>query len=192
MLIPMTTKLTKQTSSDGHFSSGSDVARDQVALDDVSIRAILHKGTVGTLALSREAQPAIYNGLFVYDDVQHAIYFHDAYSMVVSESMEKACLGVSVEETAIVVYGSGSLMTEASESKHALELLLAKYLIHSHLMEDLENISPYRIQIERWSGKHNSGSAARETRHLGGLIPTERRSREIDAEQSTVLHFTRL
>src|SRR5215510_15496106 len=153
----MTTNHTNHTSSEGRFNSSSESAGNQTPLDDASIRALLHKGTTGTLALTDDEQPVVYNGLFVYDEIQHAIYFHDTYSLIVCGANESACLGFSVEDATIVVNGSGNLLTDTAESKRALELLLAKYLNHTHLTGDLANIPPYRIRIERWSGrqKHN-------------------------------------
>ena len=150
MLTAMTTNEINQTPNEGRLTSSSE----QDVLNDCSIRALLHKGTVGTLALTRDAQPVLYSGLFVYDAILNTIYLHlRTGSPILHEAEEQACLGMSVEEASIVVYGVGVLLTDTAESKHALEMLLAKYLNHTHLTADLANISPYRIQIERWTGK---------------------------------------
>lgn len=158
MLMAMSTNEIEQTPNEGRFTSPGDY----VALDDSCIRAMLHKGTVGTLALTRDAQPVLFSGLYVYDEVSSTIYLHITESgSIQHEALEQACFGVSAEDASVVVYGAGALLTNVVESKRAHELLLAKYLNHTHLTADLANIPPYRIQIERWTG--------RQKQRLGGM-----------------------
>lgn len=141
---------TNRKPNDGQFATDAD----QMPLDSTGLCAILRRGTVGTLALTHDAQPAIYSGLYVFDEVRHTVYFHaSAIGSISHRPQEKVCFGVSLDDAGVVIYGRGDSVLDETESKRAFELLVAKYLNHTHLTKALTNTPIYRIQIDRWSGK---------------------------------------
>ena len=147
---------------------------DRAVEDEASIRALLHRAPMGTLATVHEGQPFINSNLFVYDEAAHVIYMHTARlgrTRSNIEADERVCFSVSemgrllpadtalefsVEYAGVVVFGCGTVITDPAEATAALQKLLDKYFTHLHPGEDYRPIMPeelartavYRIQIK--------------------------------------------
>lgn len=152
---------------------------DRMMADEAEIRALLHRAAYGALATSNQGQPFINTNLFVYDETAHVIYLHTAQVGRTRTNIEqnpRVCFSVSemgrllpaeealefsVEYAGVAVFGKASILTDAGEKRHGLQLLLDKYFphlrpgehYHSITGEELQRTSVYRIGIEQWSGK---------------------------------------
>jgi nitroimidazol reductase NimA-like FMN-containing flavoprotein (pyridoxamine 5'-phosphate oxidase superfamily) len=160
--------------------SKTEVRRSDRAVEDESwIRAQLHRAAVGILATAQDDQPFLNSNLFVYDEATHLIYMHTARvgrtaANLASEA--KICFTVfemgrllpadealefSVEYSGVTVFGTAVTVTDPTEAKHGLQLLLDKYAPHLRPDEHYRGITPeelkrtavYRINIHEWSGK---------------------------------------
>jgi nitroimidazol reductase NimA-like FMN-containing flavoprotein (pyridoxamine 5'-phosphate oxidase superfamily) len=153
--------------------------RDRAVEDDAWIRALLHRAPIGVTATIHNGQPFLNSNLFVYDEAAHKIYFHTAQvgrTRANIEINERVCFTVyemgrllpadtalefSVEYAGVVVFGTGSLITEKHQAKDALQQLLNKYAPHLQVGRDyravtdqeLARTAVYQIAIEQWSGK---------------------------------------
>jgi nitroimidazol reductase NimA-like FMN-containing flavoprotein (pyridoxamine 5'-phosphate oxidase superfamily) len=73
----------------------------------------------------------------------------------------ETAFGMSVEYAGVIVFGRVSIVEDAAEAQHALEILVEKYFPHLRPGEDYRTITPaelartavYRVDIEQWSGK---------------------------------------
>ncbi|NTU85573.1 MAG: pyridoxamine 5'-phosphate oxidase family protein [Chloroflexales bacterium] len=156
--------------------------RDRAVEDDGWIAALLGRAAMATVAMAHEGQPFINSNLFVYDAGRHAIYLHTArYGRTRSnvEADERVCLSVSemgrllpadaalefsVEYAGVTVFGRASVVADADEAAHGLQLLLDKYFPHLRPGEHYRGITPeelartsvYRIDIDEWSGKRKA------------------------------------
>ncbi len=152
---------------------------DRAVNDEAWIRQQLHAAAVGTLALSDGDQPFINTNLFVYNDIEHAIYLHTAgkgQTRSVVESNANVCFSIfdmgrllpadialefSVEYSSVVVFGKASVIEDEEEATTALQALLDKYFPHLRpgkdyrppVPEELKRTSVFRLDIESWSGK---------------------------------------
>lgn len=158
----------------------AQVRRSDRAVEDESwIRAYLKRAPIGVLATVYEGQPFINSNLFVYDEAAHVIYMHTARlgrTRANIEQHEQVCFSImemgrllpadqalefSVEYNGVVVFGRGSVVSEAAVAKNALQMLLDKYAPHlkpdqdyrSTTDEELARTAVYRIDIDKWSGK---------------------------------------
>jgi hypothetical protein len=153
--------------------------RDREVKDEAWIRALLHRAPWGVLATAFDGQPFAHSNLFVLDEAAHALYFHTAHAGRTRTNVEhdgRVCFTVgemgrllpadtalefSVEYASVVVFGQATVVTDADEARHALQLLLDKYFPHLKPGRDYRPITPkelsitavYRVQIEAWSGK---------------------------------------
>jgi uncharacterized protein len=152
--------------------------------DDEWIKAFLHKMPNGVLATAHDGQPFALNNLFVYVEVENAIYMHTAQvgrTRSNVETAERVCFTVSrigrflpnrkpvdfdVEYESVVVFGQASLIDDLTEKEGVMWMLLGKYAPHLKRdvdfdpipMEDLKRTSVYRIEIKEWSGKRNEAA----------------------------------
>jgi uncharacterized protein len=158
----------------------SQVRRSDRAVEDEQwIRGLLQRAPMGTLATVQEGQPFLNTNLFVYDEAAHVIYMHTARfgrTRTNVEGGERVCFTVnemgrllpadealefSVEYSGVVVFGRASVVTEQTEMRHGLQILLDKYFPHLKPERDYRPIvdaelvrtSVYRIEIDEWSGK---------------------------------------
>jgi nitroimidazol reductase NimA-like FMN-containing flavoprotein (pyridoxamine 5'-phosphate oxidase superfamily) len=156
------------------------VRRSDRAVEDESwIIDFLKRAAIGTLATVYEGQPFVNSNLFVYDEANQCIYMHTARfgrTRTNVDGDEKVCFSISemgrllpadealefsVEYSGVVVFGIASVVTEKSEARQCLQLLLDKYFPHLQsgrdyrpiIDEELARTSVYRINIESWSGK---------------------------------------
>lgn len=170
----------------GNSGSLSRVRRpDRAVEDDAWIRSMLDRAAVGTLATANDDQPFINSNLFVYEAASNSIYLHTARKGRTRSNIEhneRVCFAVhemgrilpadqalefSVEYAGVVVFGHGSVVTDAVEAERALQLLLDKYAPHLRPGRDYRAITPgeitatsvYRIAIEEWSGKRKQAPA---------------------------------
>jgi nitroimidazol reductase NimA-like FMN-containing flavoprotein (pyridoxamine 5'-phosphate oxidase superfamily) len=153
--------------------------RDRAVEDDTWIRVLLHRAPIGITATAYDGQPFLNSNLFVYDEKAHKIYFHTARvgrTQANVETNEQICFTVyemgrllpadtalefSVEYAGVVVFGTGSLITEKDRAKEALQMLLDKYAPHLQVGKDYQGVTDqelsrtavYQIAIEQWSGK---------------------------------------
>ncbi|MBS1251731.1 MAG: hypothetical protein MAG451_00764 [Anaerolineales bacterium] len=159
--------------------------RDRAVEDEAWIRAMLHRAPFGTLATVYEEQPFVNSNLFVFDEVARVIYMHTARTGRTRTNVEQndrvcfsvsemgrllpadTALGFSVEYAGVTVFGRASIVTDETEAKHGLQLLLDKYFPHLQPGKDYRPITPeelacttvYRIDIEQWSGKQKEAEA---------------------------------
>jgi nitroimidazol reductase NimA-like FMN-containing flavoprotein (pyridoxamine 5'-phosphate oxidase superfamily) len=159
--------------------------KDREVTDEAWIRAFLHRAPFGVLATAYNEQPFIHSRLFVYDEASQAIYMHSARegrTRANVETNERVCfsisemgrllpadvaMGFSLEYKGVVVFGTATIITDETEQRRALQLLLDKYFPHLRPGEDYRPITPkelrpttvYRIAIEQWSGKQKKAEA---------------------------------
>ena len=158
----------------------TEIRRSDRAVEDEGwIRAFLHHAPVGVLATAQGDQPFLNSNLFVYDEAPHAIYMHTARvgrTPAILASEAKICFTVfemgrllpadealefSVEYSGVTVFGTAVTVSDPTEAKHGLQLLLDKYAPHLRpdvhyrgiVPEELKRTAVYRINIEEWSGK---------------------------------------
>jgi nitroimidazol reductase NimA-like FMN-containing flavoprotein (pyridoxamine 5'-phosphate oxidase superfamily) len=163
----------------------NQIRRKDLAKNDAWIRAFLHRAAFGSLATVHDGQPFIVTRNFAYDEAAHAIYLHGAVQGRTHENVladARACFGVSemgrllpaaramnfgVEYAGVVVFGRTTIVTDTTEAKRGLQLLLDKYFPHLRpgedyapaTDEDLKVTAVYRIEIESWSGKEKKAEA---------------------------------
>jgi nitroimidazol reductase NimA-like FMN-containing flavoprotein (pyridoxamine 5'-phosphate oxidase superfamily) len=153
--------------------------KDRQVTDEQWIRAMLRETALATLATLDGEQPFLHMNLFAFDEDKQVIYMHTARlgrtrSNIIRNT--QVCLGLSemgrllpadtalemsVEYASVVVFGRASLVSDQSEARHGLQLLLDKYFAHLHAGSDYRPITDeelartqvYRIEIDEWSGK---------------------------------------
>lgn len=158
---------------------------DRAVDDDAWIKQMLHTSAVASIATIHNDQPFINSNLFVYDEAEHALFFHTARKGRTRdniETAEKVCVSVfemgrmlpaeealhfSVEYAGVVVFGRGKVVVDSAEEIHFLQLLLDKYAPHLKagvdyrppVLEEIKRTTTYRIDIDSWSGKRKEVSA---------------------------------
>jgi uncharacterized protein len=156
---------------------------DRAVEDDAWIAAFLHDAPYGYLATADAGQPFINSNLFVFDAARHCLYLHTARLGRTRTNIEgegtvsvPVCFSVStmgrllpadealefsVEYAGVTVFGAASVVTDADEQRHGLQILLDKYFPHLRpgrdyrpiVDEELTRTSVYRVDIREWSGK---------------------------------------
>ena len=158
---------------------------DRAVNDEVWMRTLLQRAPIGILATVHDGQPFLNSNLFVYDEVEHAIYTHTARSGRTRANIEideRVCFTVyemgrllpadtalkfSVEYTSAVIFGTATSISDETQAIDALHLLVQKYAPHLQrgqdyrgvIPEELTRTSVYRIAIEEWSGKKKEAPA---------------------------------
>ncbi|MEM8487632.1 MAG: pyridoxamine 5'-phosphate oxidase family protein [Bacteroidota bacterium] len=156
--------------------------QDREVTDKSWIRAFLSKAPYGAFATVNDDRPFINSNLFVYDEADHAIYFHTARvgrtqaNVDADEAGVAVCfsafdmgrllpapkaLEFSVEYQGVVAFGTGTIVRDYEEATRVLQLLLDKYAPHLKPGEDYEHINEeelkrtavFKIAIESWSAK---------------------------------------
>lgn len=149
--------------------------------DEEWIKRFLHRGVYGTVATADGGQPFINYMAYVFDENANAIYFHSALKGRTRANVEKnpkVCFGVaeigrfypggtamefSNEFASVMVYGTGEVVEDENEARHAMEMLMDKYFPHMKRGRDyraitdreLQLTSVFKIIIEQWVGKEN-------------------------------------
>ncbi|MDX1546081.1 MAG: pyridoxamine 5'-phosphate oxidase family protein [Rhodothermales bacterium] len=152
---------------------------DRAVEDDAWIRAFLARAAAGALATVHDGQPFINTNLFVYDAERHCIYLHTARVGRTQANVaggQAACfsafdmgrmlpadeaLEFSVEYAGVTAFGPVAVVTDPSEARHGLQLLLDKYAPHLRPGRDYRPITDdemkrtavFRLQIEDWTAK---------------------------------------
>lgn len=152
---------------------------DRAVEDEAWIHNLLKRAAVGYLATAFQDQPFINSNLFVYDEPRHVIYMHTALvgrTPANAKANPLVCFSVtemgrllpaeealefSVEYSSVIAFGRATLLEDAEEKIHGLQLLLGKYAPHlrpgEHYRpmtdEELKRTAVYRIEIDSWSGK---------------------------------------
>ena len=152
---------------------------DRAVTDEEWIKSFLHHAPVGVLATVMGDQPFVNSNIFVYDEVNHAIYMHTARvgrTPANVNASKKVCFSISemgrllpadvalefgVEYKGVMVFGTAQIITEPAEAEHGLQLLLDKYCPHLQpgrdyrpiTTDELKRTAVYRIDIDKWSGK---------------------------------------
>src|SRR5690242_13962514 len=121
---------------------------DRAVNDDVWIKGLLQRTPIGILATVHDGQPFLNSNLFIYDEIEHAIYMHTARlgrTRANIEIDEHVCFSVhemgrllpaatalnfSVEYASIVIFGTATLISDEKQATDALHLLLHKYAPH--------------------------------------------------------------
>lgn len=154
--------------------------------DDAWIRAFLHAAPVGYLAtVGDDGQPFLNSNLFVFDEARHCVYLHThrtgrtrdnvaahdkvAFSATAMGRLLPAAeaLEFSIEYAGVVLFGTGRIVEDTDECRHALRILLEKYAPHLRYGEDyrattddeLKRTAVYRVDVETWSGKQKEVAA---------------------------------
>lgn len=128
----------------------------------------------------------IHSNLYIWDGERGALYFHGAREGALPSSLagpvEAVCqvsrmgrilpaataLAFSVEYAAVEVRGAVAPVTDAAESRRALERLLEKYAPQLEAGRDyrpitageLERTAVYRLDVAEWSAKENAADKA--------------------------------
>jgi len=155
------------------------IRRSDRSKDEDWIQAFLTRGEVGTMATSVGDQPFLVTRNYAYDPERHAIYLHGAVKGRTFENVQanpRVCFSVNemgrllpdkkaqefgVEYAGVVVFGTATIVEDAEEATHGLQLLMDKYFPQYELGKDyapveaatLKVTAVYRIDIESWSGK---------------------------------------
>ena len=158
----------------------ADVRRTDYAVDDHTwIKHILTHGAYGVLATEHEGQPFATPVNYLYDEAQHALYFHGAHVGRTRANIAlnpRVCFNVSemgrlvpgerssnfgVEYQSVTVFGSAAPLEEGDEKMEALIGIMRKYFPDHTPGKDydlpqpdeLKRTAVYKISIEDWSGK---------------------------------------
>lgn len=155
---------------------------DREVADEEWIKALLRRAPIGILATIHDGQPFLNTNLFVYDEAEHAIYFHTARmgrTRANIEIYDRICFSVyemgrllpadtalefSVEYASVVVFGTAARINDPQQATEALHCLLRKYAPQLQpgqdyrpvVPEELARTSVYRIAIEEWTGKRKA------------------------------------
>ena len=158
--------------------------RERAVNDEAWIQDLLQRTPFGVMATVVDGRPFTVARNFAYDKEKHAVYMHGAragrtYTTI--QTNEQVCLNVSemgrllpakralnfsVEYSGVVIFGRASLVEEADEAKHGLQLILDKHFPHLRPDQDYEPVSDVdlkitaviRIDIDSWSGKQKKAS----------------------------------
>lgn len=175
--------MSKKRSSAAAFTT---IRRKERAIEDETwIEDFLQRAPFGVIATAHEGQPFTVARNFAYDKDRYAVYMHGAKKGRTHSNIlvnDRVCLNVSemgrllpaeravsfgVEYTSVVLFGRASLVTDADEARHGLQLLLDKYFAHLRPGRDYEPIAEadlkvtavFRIDIDGWSGKQKQAPA---------------------------------
>ncbi len=170
----------------GRDDERSRLRRRDRGKDDAWVRAFLTRAPWGTLATVGEGgQPYLNSNLFVFDEERHCIYLHTHRTGRTRDNMDAAdrvafsasgmgrllpapeALEFSIEYCGVNVFGTGTVVEDADEARHALQRLLDKYAPHLKPGRDyrpttddeLRQTAVYRVDIETWSGKQKEVEA---------------------------------
>ena len=170
----------------GRDDERSRLRRRDRGKDDAWVRAFLASAPWGTLAtVGEDGQPYLNSNLFVFDEERHCIYLHTHRTGRTRDNMDAAdrvafsasgmgrllpapeALEFSIEYCGVNVFGTGTVVEDADEARHALQRLLDKYAPHLKPGRDyrpttddeLRQTAVYRIDIETWSGKQKEVEA---------------------------------
>lgn len=154
--------------------------------DEAWIRDYLAGAPVGTLAVPLDdGPPHLNSNLFAFDGEGPTIWVHTARTGALREALSRVrtvsftafdmgrllpadeALEFSVEYRAVVVRGSGRLVSSPEEKEAGLQRILEKYAPHLRPGEDyrpivdeeLTRTAVYRIDVEAWSGKEKRAAA---------------------------------
>jgi nitroimidazol reductase NimA-like FMN-containing flavoprotein (pyridoxamine 5'-phosphate oxidase superfamily) len=170
----------------GRDDERSRLRRRDRGKDEAWVRAFLRQAPWGYLATVGEGgQPYLNSNLFVYDEERHCIYLHTHRTGRTRDNVDGAdrvafsaaamgrllpapeALEFSVEYCGVNVFGTGRVVDDADEARHALQALLDKYAPHLRPGRDyrpttddeLKQTAVYRVEIETWSGKQKEVEA---------------------------------
>ena len=157
--------------------------QDRAITDDAWIADFLGNADYGVFATCRHGQPFTVARNFAYDAEKHVIYFHGArkgrtfenvgdgtpVSLNVSEMGEwivaDRAMNFGFKYKGVVVFGRLTVIEDADEAKHGLQLLMDKHFPALHpgvdyeatTDEDLQVTAVFCVDIEAWSGKEKKG-----------------------------------
>jgi nitroimidazol reductase NimA-like FMN-containing flavoprotein (pyridoxamine 5'-phosphate oxidase superfamily) len=155
---------------------------DRTVSDEAWIRAFLHEAPYGIVAMAGGGAPYVNANLFVFDEEDHAIYFHTWKAGRTRREIDanpEVCFAVarmgrllparrvsdySVEYASVLVFGSAAVVEDAARARRAQELQLKKYFPHKRpgrdfepfTEEELARAAVYRLAIRGWSAKRNA------------------------------------
>ena len=153
--------------------------KDREVIDEDWIIALLNRAGYGVLATCKDGQPFTVARNFAYDPEKHAVYFHGARQGRTFENADGEVLAnLNVSEMgewiiasraknfgvyykSVVVFGRLSLVEDADEAKHALQLLMDKHFPELRPDADYEPVTDndlkvtavLRLDVDSWSGK---------------------------------------
>ena len=153
--------------------------KDREVADKKWIIALLNRADYGVLATCADGQPFTVARNFAYDVEKHAVYFHGARKGRTFESAKVGALAnlnvsemgelivsdraknFGVHYKSVVIFGRLSIVEDADEAKHALQLLMDKHFPELRpdadymptTDNDLKVTAVIRMDIDEWSGK---------------------------------------
>ena len=152
---------------------------DRAITDDAWIADFLGKAEYGVFATCMDGQPFTVARNFAYDPQKHIIYFHGARKGRTFENVGKGtsvnlnvsemgewivadrAMNFGVKYKGVVVFGLLTVVEDADEAKHGLQLIMDKHFpalrpdvdYEAATDEDLKVTAVFRVDIETWSGK---------------------------------------
>ena len=152
-----------------------DIRRKEKAIREIDeICKILRETRYITIAMCKDEIPYLVTLNHGYDQKKNVIYFHCAHEGKKIEMMEqndKVCVevdeitgikpgknacGFGVKYKSVIASGKASIVTDPSEKKASLDLLMEKYSDHAdwdYLPAALEKIHAIKIEIDEMTGK---------------------------------------
>jgi nitroimidazol reductase NimA-like FMN-containing flavoprotein (pyridoxamine 5'-phosphate oxidase superfamily) len=155
---------------------------DRTVTDEEWIRTFLREAPFGVVAMSGGGRPYLNVNLFVFDEEEHAIFFHTWGAGRTRREIEanpEVCFAAfrmgrllpaervadySVEYASVLVFGSVAIVADAARARRVQELQLRKYFPHKEAGRDfapftdaeLARAAVYRLSIAGWSAKRNA------------------------------------
>jgi nitroimidazol reductase NimA-like FMN-containing flavoprotein (pyridoxamine 5'-phosphate oxidase superfamily) len=153
--------------------------REDRGKDDEWIREFVRTAPFGFLATQNDGQPFVNMNTFVYDEESHSIFLHTAGNGRLRTNIDgddKVCFAIgemgrflpaevarefSVEYAGVIIFGRGSVISDATYARDKMQALNNKYFPHLTPGKDYRPITPkeiheisaYQIRIDSWSGK---------------------------------------
>lgn len=153
--------------------------QERAITDDAWIADFIQRADYGVFATCKDGQPFTVARNFAYDPQKHVVYFHGArkgrtfenvgegtlVNLNVSEMGEwivaERAMDFGVKYKGVVVFGRLTIVEDAEETKHGLQLIMDKHFpalrpgvdYEAATDDDLKVTAVFRVEIEAWSGK---------------------------------------
>lgn len=150
--------------------------------DELWIKEYLNSARFGVFATCDRNQPLINWNLFIYSEIENAIYFHTSGSGRTRNNIEKnpnLCFSIgnmgeivfakkavnfSVQYQSVIIYGKAEIVKEEKIIMEVFKSYFRKYANNlkegedyiPFNIEDARKATLFRLEIEEWSGKMNA------------------------------------
>jgi nitroimidazol reductase NimA-like FMN-containing flavoprotein (pyridoxamine 5'-phosphate oxidase superfamily) len=162
-------------------SPTADQRRPNYVRGDTWIRDLLHRGQVAHIGTRWDDQPFVTPTNYWFDEAAHRLIFHsnivgrlraniERHSLISAEVSEmgrllpsNVALEFSLQYRSVMVFGSGTIVSDVDEQRRVLQALISKYFPnmspgHEYrpvTEQELKRTTIYALRIESWSGKEN-------------------------------------